>query len=345
MRYKFLFVAISTAFITLTSCHSKSDQPLPTGPREISFSLGGEFADVTYEPLSRAANQAKYYAMNISRRSNPSKPGENYTPYAYGVFDNIDDMKITLSPEYTYKFECTSLLEDKQQIAKIDDGKGGVFMFPFCINDTQGYSLDNLNKFVTSETEYMPELSRGKSTVTDGKVDENGLTTNHKNVDYHPSQMRYYGVVEDYTLNALNSVSIPLLSVSFGLKIVIPQMPEGSIKITDNQNYLEPIIIEASQSEPNKVESITKYALDDAPTWIAEAPSHNKQFLLTFEWTKDNGSKKSAVQPIEVRRNTLSVITINLANSDKEISFNITEEAGLSAIEGDKYTNVDVTIK
>ena len=98
MRYKFLFVAISTAFITLTSCHSKSDQPLPTGPREISFSLGGEFADVTYEPLSRAANQAKYYAMNISRRSNPSKPGENYTPYAYGVFDNIDDIKSRFRP-------------------------------------------------------------------------------------------------------------------------------------------------------------------------------------------------------------------------------------------------------
>ena len=343
MRYKFLFVAISTAFFTLTSCHSKSDQPLPTGSREISFSLGGEFADVTYEPLSRAANPAKYYAMNISRRSNPSKSGENYEPYAYGVFDNIDDMKITLSPEYTYKFECTSLLEDKQQIAKIDDGNGGIFMFPFCINGTQGYSLDNLNKFVTSETEYMPELSRGKSTVTDGGVDENGFATKYKNVDFYPSQMRYYGVVEDYILNTLNSVSISMKSVSFGLKIVIPKMPGGRIKITDSQNYLEPIIIDAPQSEPNNVESITKYAFDDADC-IAGFPKDQKSFLLKFEW-QINESTKSAVQPIEVRRNTLSVITINLANIDKEISFNITEEAGLSAIEDDKNTNVEVTIK
>ena len=102
---------------TLFSCSNNEDE-LPPKEQEqtnqetytISFNLGGEFISTSETPLSRTeVAPKKIYGINVYYK----KDGDtNYQNYAYGLFDNIQDMTISLISGYQYKFECSMVRED-----------------------------------------------------------------------------------------------------------------------------------------------------------------------------------------------------------------------------------------
>ena len=111
---------------TLFSCSNNEDE-LPPKEQEqtnqetytISFNLGGEFISTSETPLSRTeVTPKKIYGINVYYK----KDGDtNYQNYAYGLFDNIKDMTISLIGGYKYKFECSMVQNDADTLYHDDN--------------------------------------------------------------------------------------------------------------------------------------------------------------------------------------------------------------------------------
>jgi len=145
---------------TLFSCSNNEDE-LP--PKEqtnqetytISFNLGGEFISTSETPLSRTeVAPKKIYGINVYYK----KDGNTwYDNYAYGLFDNIQDMTISLISGYRYKFECTMIQNDNDIIYH---DKNGYYGRPFMSGDNYNgdYNANTVtqltNKFHVSTTTY-----------------------------------------------------------------------------------------------------------------------------------------------------------------------------------------------
>ena len=112
---------------TLFSCSNNEDELLSKEQEQndqetytVSFDLGGEFISTSETPLSRTeVIPKKIYGINVYYKKDSE---QNYQNYAYGLFDNIEDMTISLIGGYKYKFECSMVQNDvdtlyyKQQI-------------------------------------------------------------------------------------------------------------------------------------------------------------------------------------------------------------------------------------
>ncbi len=61
-----LVAAACVAMLFLTACsQSHKDEPQDLTPREVSLSLGGEFVETSFQPMSRAVTGAQYYGINV----------------------------------------------------------------------------------------------------------------------------------------------------------------------------------------------------------------------------------------------------------------------------------------
>ena len=102
---------------SLFSCSNNEDELLSKEQEEneqetytISFDLGGEFISTSETPLSRTeVISKKIYGINVYYKKDDNSPYQNY---AYGLFDNIEDMTISLIGGYKYKFECSMVKND-----------------------------------------------------------------------------------------------------------------------------------------------------------------------------------------------------------------------------------------
>jgi len=138
---------------TLFSCSNNEDE-LP--PKEqtnqetytISFNLGGEFISTSETPLSRTeVAPKKIYGINVYYK----KDGNTwYDNYAYGLFDNIQDMTISLISGYRYKFECTMIQNDNDIIYH---DKNGYYGRPFMSGDNYNgdYNANTVTQLMSQQ--------------------------------------------------------------------------------------------------------------------------------------------------------------------------------------------------
>ena len=182
---------------TLFSCSNNEDE-LP--PKEqtnqetytISFNLGGEFISTSETPLSRTeVAPKKIYGINVYYK----KDGNTwYDNYAYGLFDNIQDMTISLISGYRYKFECTMIQNDNDIIYH---DKNGYYGRPFMSGDNYNgdYNANTVtqltNKFHVSTTTYR-YLDYIKYGTTDVCTESSFVRSNYPKTD------RFYGELTDY---------------------------------------------------------------------------------------------------------------------------------------------------
>lgn len=319
---KFAIVAC-IAVIGISSCsQSHKDQPQDMTPREVKISLGGEFIATSFQPMGRADNDAKYYGINVY---------QDNIPYAYGVFTSEAKMAVTLTPGKIYKFECTTVKDDKHKIAKIND-KGGMLRYPFCVgtkeDEGEGYLLSDLNQFVYSSKEFLTSLKSAKSTIVIGNEDANGYATNYKDEPYHPSQLRFYGELSGYQLTATDNIRIDLKCASFqiGVETTDNEVPDGVITWAEDATYPS-IDFSHGSLTPGNITYTATYAFDRPDLcWSLSDDNTSKVFNIKFTWTREGGNTKEGTDKITVKRNTKTVVTLNLEGKDKGLQFVISEE-------------------
>lgn len=114
MNYSKKLATISAlAVAILSSCIEEKDLsqiskvPEPETYSEVTFNIGGE-CSTTETPLSRATNEKKdIYGITVSQWIRDTSGRLQSKPYAYGIFDNISNLKLNLLDGYKYRVACT----------------------------------------------------------------------------------------------------------------------------------------------------------------------------------------------------------------------------------------------
>lgn len=315
----------------ITSC-SNADEPLPNPTPndegevyEVSLSLGGEYTNVTEEPISRADEAPKkYYGINVYCMKTDGTEN-SYGHYAYGVFDNVADMKITLLGGYKYKFECTSATEGDERF--FDDGSH--ILYPFetsyqytgIFNGTRYsyyyFSKDDINKFITSQSVYLNGIKYGETAYQ---------TESSYNVYYdpytrsNPRTDRYYGEITDFIPSNGGVANIPMKRTIFGVKMVINGVPDGKLEWG--------MSLPMEHTSCNSSESLSFshiYTFSNVwACWIND--SYSSDFTINFTWTRSNGYRQTFNKKITVKRNVMTTINVNLKGGANDISLGIEEE-------------------
>lgn len=312
-----MVLATIVASAVITSC-SSTDEPLPEPtPNEegksyvVSLYLGGEYTSVTEEPLSRATEAPKkYYGVNVYCMKTDGTE-TSYSHYAYGVFDNVADMKITLLGGYKYTFECTSATEGEDKF--FDDNSH--ILYPFetsykyssTINGIKYnyylFAKSDLNKFVISQSQYLPSIIYGRTAIKyDSKynVYYDPITYNHPRTD------RYYGELADFIPSNGGVANIPMKRTVFGLKMQINGVPDGSLEWSTG---LTMELASYNQPEPISFSSIYTFS-EVRSSWVGDSYSEN--YTINFTWTRSNGYKQTFSEKITVKRNVMTTVNVNL---------------------------------
>ena len=214
------------------------DEPNNT-PELIDVSLGfvGDPISISESQLSRAGEvKKKIYGINVYYREGDG----GYNHYAYGLFDNIADMKISLISKYNYKFECTIVQDDKDELYVSNDG---YYSYPF-----RSYSsnIKLENKFIVSTTNstYLQEMRYGLSAI------KNGNSSTRK--DY-PCTDRLYGELTNYTPTDGGTAIINMKRTVFGAKFVVTPPTDGTLEIS-----MSPLFSKTISSTENSKKIIQK---------------------------------------------------------------------------------------
>lgn len=204
--------SIALSFLLASSCQNVT-APDQSEPEYITVHLG-----TSGDIQTKGTATDDLYGINVLY--DPSRDGNSNTYYAYGIFDNKEDMSITLLSGYTYKFQCT-LVKDGKTILYCGQYGGNTFTGyakPFQTDASASAQLSN--SFVYGTT-YLSGITSGAATVksaTSGYEDQT-----------MPSIIRYYGEMDGYKPVSGGTVVIPLKKTVFGARMIIDKVPEGRL--------------------------------------------------------------------------------------------------------------------
>ena len=142
---------------TLFSCSNNKDELLSKEQERndqeiytVSFDLGGEFISTSETPLSRTeVIPKKIYGINVYYKKDDNS---SYQNYAYGLFDNIEDMTISLIGGYKYKFECSMVKNDVDTLYYDNHTYYAPFYDFYTPNNGYGYRGIKLNNKINIST-------------------------------------------------------------------------------------------------------------------------------------------------------------------------------------------------
>ena len=135
MNYsKKISVAAILTIAMLSSCIKDKDLSQITNKpetySEVALSIGGE-CNTTETPMSRASDQIReVYGITVSQWIRDTGGRLQSKPYAYGIFDDVSNLKLNLLDGYKYRVACT-MIENAKDSLQHKDNK---FARPFSLD-------------------------------------------------------------------------------------------------------------------------------------------------------------------------------------------------------------------
>lgn len=302
-------VAMLLVLSLATSCETLVDYldlPLtpntPTEEEYVTVSLGLDLVDldVTYEPLTRAEENNDLYGIQVYSAV-PTTESRNWQPFAYGLFDNTDNLSINLLKGYEYKFVATMHKDGKEKIYHfVHNG----YLHPFHVSNSTNAYMQISDVF----TYGLGELSG----LDDGYTYLNG--SDGFETYYHPNIERYYGELEGYTPGDKGGkAKIQLKRTSFGAKYIA----KGK---NTNSGTLEILMKDAPQlnlnlAESNQVSDIYTFRyVSDA--WLNN--SYEEVIPVTLRLTREDGTAVPlGTHNLTFKRNATTVVNVNMDDASE----------------------------
>ena len=283
MKAKHLLFALFALSLGATACENDNiDSQQPSEPKTYTIKLRttGE-VDVTYEPLTRfTPDDRDLYGVQVWHK--PATTG-SYEYYAYGLFDNVEDMELEVKENYKYKIE----------FKLIDDGKDKIFCDSILVDNNYYLGYDKpfrgLNKYNGSSETSITKLTNEFSYAEDRYFyDNNTIKTPDGKSTYYPEGVDfYYGEINDYqpTENG-TTLSVYLKHMVFGFKVNIGDFFDNgkiTFSLLDKTYTLTPDNKEFEKTYAMGMSGLhgyTEWYTDDD---LSQAYNHTK---LDFKWTK-----------------------------------------------------------
>lgn len=289
MNTKVLSIPFLLASICLISCHRENSQ---TGEAEyITVHLG-----LSDDASTRGAATDNLYGINVYYDS--AHDGNSNTHYAYGLFDNKEDMSITLLSGYTYRFEC-SLVKDGKSVLYCGQYEGNSYpgyAKPFQTNESTSTVLTNSFLYGTT---YLSGIQSGAATI---KSESSGYED-----QIMPSIQRYYGEVSGYTPVQGGTVEIPLKKTVFGARLIIDTVPHGQLSASCVLNTNSYTILDGYATDHIYDSGAKLYSFPTVRNCSTLTATVNWTFHASFSQYDQSGS-----ETITFKRNTLTTITVSV---------------------------------
>lgn len=279
----------------------------------VTLKLSGDFnVDVTQDPLTKASSNDAY-GINVYY----DKQGDGKTDdvYAYGLFDNIAAMTITLLSGHKYKFTC-ALVKDAKNTLFYGQAFGSSYSgYAYPFQTTSSGSTPIGNRFIINESNiYLSGLGSGEVHLKSISSPSSSNATSYASVN------RFYGETDQYEPVPNGTVDIFLKRVVFGARFIVTGVQNGSVTIS-----CSPIFNKTVTSDYYGPETIYSFN-NPYDCWKNETPL---SFNVKVDYTSNRGGtlwNLSKTQSVTFRRNIMTTITINLTHDLSDASFVFSEE-------------------
>jgi len=291
-------------FVSCTEKEIQTEEPVKT--YTLSLQLGGEILDVTYSDLTKGEDDKDLYGFQVYSRV--SGDTGYYSNYAYGLFDTLEGLTITLIDGYEYTFHATLIKDGKDRLSQTYDGRFGT-PFGICVGTAFIYS-----------TETLLSLNQGAVSLQG----EGGYSyIRHPNID------RYYGELSGFVPGESDIVTIEMKRMVFGLRVIANGMTEGKLKIQMQDAPVQVIVNPDTELE----EVFSLMSLYSA--LITE--NYKESITVSFTWVKDNEEEVLlASRPFDFYRKKWTTITVKVQDHSLTPAVGVTLEDG-TLEEGDTY--------
>ena len=278
----------------------------------VSLNILGDFdAEVESEPITKAVTSADAYGINVYY----DKEADCITNdlYAYGLFDNVGDMSITLLSNHKYKVCCT-LIKDAKNALYFGQAFGNAYSgyaYPFQTNDS-GSTLLN-NKFIIGTSTYLSGMNSGDAHMA------KTTSPSADNATHNASVNRFYGETDQYEPIPNGVIDVYLKRVVFGAKFVVSGVKEGTLTVTCGQFYQKTYSVDDSGTE-------NIYTFTDTHTcWEKGTPM---TVPISFVYTSSRGSlwNISGSQDVQFKRNVMTTVNVILTPDLSGGLFDLSEE-------------------
>ena len=295
-----------------------NEQPItPTEPEYVTVSLGlNVVLDYEYESLTRAEENNDLYGIQVYSTPIPATENAEWTKYAYGLFDNTDNLTVKLIRGYEYKFVASMVKDGKN---KVDYNQYyNTYGVPF-LHETKPSSYTHTP---LSESFIYGQLGMSLESLVSN--------------DYLTAEL-YYGELESYMPGDNDSkATIELKRASFGAKYI------AKGEFAEN-GTLEILMKSAPQlninlAESNEVSEIYTYKnVRDA--WLDENYTETISVTLRIAYS-DGTTAPLGTHDIAFKRNITTVVNVDLSvGGDNGVGFVVTD--GGEMPEGDEITIKD----
>ena len=338
MKFSHFIFAAVMGIMTFASCQENITPEIPAQEQEfytVQLGFGGEL-DITYEPLTRGNDNNDLYGIQVySAPNNEEKTTWSY--YAHGLFDNIDNVTISLLKGFKYKFVATMVVDGKNKLKNYSDG----FSYPFFISAQQGRKSIVENFFNYSSNENISNINSGISYLE-------GLS----GFFYHPNTERFYGELIDYVPeeSSNDKAKIHMKRTSFGAKFIAQGKLAKAGRLEVLMTEAPAISIDLAQEKQHDdiyTFKYVKYAYD------YQTGNYEEDIDVSINWYYDTEDGEVTVplgtHKITYKRNATTVVKINLENTNVEggLGFELAETGAM--VDGDEYVindggNVDTEI-
>ena len=240
--YTFL-ICIQT--IALISCNQDSTINNNEKSEVITLPLkiDTENVSIIEEPFSRNSSNNDIYVIQVTYYPTGSN---SLSPYAYGIFDNLENLSISLIKGYKYCIEAALYIDGKQQLYNYAN-------WTTRVGFGEGRLTQVTNKFI-SEASYRTTPNSWYN-----------IYTKDMNMYLNPPLEKYFGNLLDINPEEINSIDLSLLYFSSKVKWVVNNLKEGTVSITTNTGRNDaPYSIPNINLTPESNSYETFYMLGDA---------------------------------------------------------------------------------
>lgn len=137
-----------------------------------------------------------------------------YSPYAYGLFDDFSKVKLDLPKGAEYKIVSTIVIDGKEKLVS----DGGAYFKPFTLSNKSAVKLSN--SFTLDGSVYLSELSKSTATMMDQSILKSGTDKEIKDYELPPLD-RYYGEVTQYNGDSNENPVVDMQRQVFGIRFTV----------------------------------------------------------------------------------------------------------------------------
>lgn len=279
---------------------------------QVSFGFSGNEFLTSETSLTRAGEAKDWYAFQVYSRAEGSN--SSYSYYAYGFFDNKNDMVINLKNGYEYRFDVCMVVDASQRVYK------------FCLMNSGWAGINNT--FVISSTEYVRYMYEGYLYMNYPSY----TSYNRPRVD------RFMGRTDGYVPTEGGVVNIDMKRVAFAVRFAPKDFVSGSLEIS----------IEDAGSMTMKAGTDTECQdfISFKNTYSAMSAAlkgneYSESIPINVVWIKDDGSRSPiANEAVSFKRNVLTTVEFEVKESSASSTFNLSANETMGngdtvTIEGD----------